>query len=100
MGLLVGGASLIFRHRQLGKALGTLENEKRAIQQQLLDREAKVAALEQDLASRTVPESADRTAELLEEMRRYKAEIRELTLRADDMEVAVDNETADAGAEL
>ncbi len=86
MGLLVGAATLILRQRQAGTAYHELETEKLAIQKQLADRESRVAALETELARHAGSASADRTAELTEELRRYKSEIRELSSRAGDME--------------
>ena len=53
---------------------------------QLKDREAKVLLLENELIEMEAAKSSDRTAELLEEIRKYKAEIHALSSKADDME--------------
>jgi transcriptional regulator with GAF, ATPase, and Fis domain len=52
----------------------------------LRDREARLAALEREFLDLESTKSADRTAKLLEEIQRYKEEIRSLSSRADDME--------------
>jgi transcriptional regulator with GAF, ATPase, and Fis domain/CHASE2 domain-containing sensor protein len=85
-GVLATAASVLYAHRQQGKEFKDLKAEKDAIIERLRDREAKVAMLERDLLELGVSRSHDRTSELLEEIRKYKAEIRTLSSKADDME--------------
>jgi len=75
-----------FKHRLVQEQVDTLQTEKESILVQLRDKEAKLVVLERDLLDVTSSKSKDRTNELLEEIRRYKAEIRMLSSRADDME--------------
>ena len=87
-GIVSTTASLFYKHRLVREQLKTALSEKEKIAAELLDKEAKVAALERELVSREARASADRTNELLEEIRRYKAEIHALTSKRDDMEEA------------
>jgi transcriptional regulator with GAF, ATPase, and Fis domain/CHASE2 domain-containing sensor protein len=85
--LLPGGAGLIARQRRARERVRSLESEKSAILERLRDREAKVAMLEQELVTLGASKSRNRTEELLDEIRRYKSEIRTLSSQADDMDV-------------
>jgi two-component system response regulator HydG len=82
----VGGLAQVLRHREARHQVSVLEKEKQRVLGQLHDREAKVAFLERELLNAQEERTADRTEELLEEIRRYKTEIRALSSRADDME--------------
>ena len=86
VGIASGVAGLFLRHSRARAEVGTLESEKRTILERLRDREAKVAMLERELTHMETSRGNDRTGELLEEMRRYKAEIRTLASQADDMD--------------
>jgi transcriptional regulator with GAF, ATPase, and Fis domain/CHASE2 domain-containing sensor protein len=85
-GACAGAAALLLRHRQVRETLASVQVEKTAIQLRLHDREARVASLERELLTIESARQADRTAELLEELRRTKSEIRDLTSQADDLE--------------
>lgn len=100
VGLITIGGALAYRHRFVAKQLEKVQSEKEKITAELRDREAKVAALERELVSLEARKQTDRTQELLEEIRRYKAEIHALSARKDDMEEAAlaDAETI-AGAQ-
>jgi len=86
-GLVPGAAGFIARQRRARERVHTLESEKNAIFERLRDREAKVAMLEQELVTMETSRPQNRTDELLEEIRRYKSEIRTLSSQADDMDV-------------
>ena len=84
-GSVVTLAGLVSRHRMVSSQVDTLSAEKDAVLAELRDREAKVAMLERELIDYQQVRSADRAQELLEEIRKHKAEIRSLSSRADDM---------------
>ncbi len=94
VGLIASTSSLLYKHRFLREQLQSAQSEKEKITMELRDREAKVAMLERELVSIESKKSEDRTNELLEDIRRYKAEIHALNARKDDMEEAL---VADAG---
>ena len=79
-------AALFYVHRLVREQVGSLQAEKESITAQLRDREAKVALLERELLDFETTRTADRTAELLEDIRKYKAEIHSLASKADDLE--------------
>jgi transcriptional regulator with GAF, ATPase, and Fis domain/CHASE2 domain-containing sensor protein len=79
-------SALFYKQRLEGVEVGKLQAERSIITRQLKDKEAKVLQLENDLIQLEAAKSADRTAELLEEIRKYKAEIHALSSKADDME--------------
>lgn len=79
-------AAFFYKHRSVVRRLTILEQERDSISALLRDREAKVAMLEQEMINLEAQRDEERTRELLEEIRRYKAEIRELSARADDMD--------------
>lgn len=79
-------SAFYYRQRLAGAEVDRLQAEKGTIIIQLKDKEAKVARLENELLQLEASRSADRTTELLEEIRRYKQEIHKLSSLADDME--------------
>jgi DNA-binding NtrC family response regulator/CHASE2 domain-containing sensor protein len=96
--LLLGGTTaLSLRHRMTMRQVDVLEGEKKAVLEQLHDREAKVAVLERELVSVHSARNADRTSELLEEIRRYKSEIRTLSSQAEDLEAYTPAEKESTG---
>jgi transcriptional regulator with GAF, ATPase, and Fis domain len=76
----------VLRHQATRRQLDSLAAEKQQVLARLADREAKVALLERELLNVQTARSADRIAELLEEIRKYRVEIRTLASQADDME--------------
>ncbi|MCZ6777133.1 MAG: sigma 54-interacting transcriptional regulator [Ignavibacteria bacterium] len=85
VGLVSSISTLFYRHRITSEQVGILQEEKESILVQLHDKEAKLAVLERELLDVETRRSNDRTDELLEEIRRYKDEIRALSSKADDM---------------
>jgi transcriptional regulator with GAF, ATPase, and Fis domain len=104
VGLVATASAFFVRHRSMKKELTNAQAEaervtveKETIQRELRDREAKVASLERELVeAQTRQATADRTSELLEEIRRYKAEIHTLSAQQDDMEAAAVEPTAES----
>jgi transcriptional regulator with GAF, ATPase, and Fis domain/CHASE2 domain-containing sensor protein len=76
----------VLRHQATRRQLDSLAAEKQQVLARLADREAKVALLERELLNVQTVRSADRIAGLLEEIRKYRAEIQTLASQADDME--------------
>ncbi len=89
VGVISTIGSIFYKHRFVSRQVDALLLEKDSILERLKDREAKVAVLERELMDFESKRSSDRTAELLEEIRKYKAEIRALGSQADDMEAYV-----------
>jgi len=85
--VLAGAAGILRRQRRAKAHVESMESEKRGILERLRDREAKVAMLEQELVDMGAARTRDRTEELVEELRRYRAEVRTLSSKADDMDV-------------
>jgi transcriptional regulator with GAF, ATPase, and Fis domain/CHASE2 domain-containing sensor protein len=85
--IVAGGAGILKRQRRAKAHVESIESEKRNILEKLRDREAKVAMLEQELVTMEAARTGDRTEELVEELRRYRAEIRTLSSKADDMDI-------------
>ena len=85
VGVVTSISALVYKHRITSEQLGTLQAEKDSVLAQLHDREAKLAVLERELIDVETKQSTERSDELLEEIRRYKAEIRDLSSKADDM---------------
>jgi transcriptional regulator with GAF, ATPase, and Fis domain/CHASE2 domain-containing sensor protein len=85
-GMITIATALVVRHRITSGQIDVLAAEKNAVLAELRDREARLAVLERELLDYQTARPADRTQELLEEIRRNKAEIRSLSLKADDME--------------
>ncbi len=85
--VVAGAAGIIRRQRRAKSHVEGLESEKRSILEKLRDREARVAMLEEELVTMEASRPGDRTEELVEELRRYRAEIRTLSSKADDMDV-------------
>jgi transcriptional regulator with PAS, ATPase and Fis domain/CHASE2 domain-containing sensor protein len=86
VGLATVAAAGMARHRVMRQQVDVLSAEKGAVLNMLRDREARLAMLERQLLDAQVDRSAGQTKELLEEIKKYKAEIRSLSSRADDME--------------
>ena len=76
----------ILRQREAKRHVDALRIEKDSVLKELRDREAKLLLLERELLSAQEARANDRTSDLLEEIRRYKEEIRTLSSRAGDME--------------
>jgi transcriptional regulator with GAF, ATPase, and Fis domain len=85
VGVVTSISALVYKHRITSEQLGTLQAEKDSVLAQLHDREAKLAVLERELIDVKTKQSTERSDELLEEIRRYKEEIRALSSKADDM---------------
>ena len=85
--LIAGAAGIIRRQRKAKSHVEGLESEKQSILEKLRDREARVAMLEEELVTMEALRPGDRTEELVEELRKYRAEIRSLSSKADDMDV-------------
>ena len=88
--LIIAGAAsgivaLLYKHRLVREQIHGLQTEKDAVTEQLRDKEAKLALLERELLNLEAARTADRTTELMEEIRRYKADIRLLSSKADDL---------------
>ncbi len=81
----MAGAGLA-RHRAVRNEVQILSAEKEEVLHVLRDREARLAMLERQLLDAQTEPSADQTQALMEEIRKYKAEIRTLSSQADDME--------------
>jgi len=96
--LIAGAAGVVKRQRRAKDRVEHLEEEKRGILERLHDREAKVASLEQQLADRTDARPGVNAEELVEEIRRYRAEIRSLSSQADDLD-AFESEESTFSAE-
>jgi len=86
VGLVTVAAAGMSRHRAMRQQVDVLSAEKASVLNTLHDREARLAMLERQLLDAQVDRPAAQTKELLEEIKKYKAEIRALTSRADDME--------------
>lgn len=91
-------SAMVYKHRFVQAQIESLQAEKELITARLRDREAKVAMLEGELLDFEANRPTDRTNELLGELRKYKEEIRELTSKADDMEVYSATGDEDEGA--
>jgi transcriptional regulator with GAF, ATPase, and Fis domain len=83
--LITVAAGSIYRQRSQRKKVEKLETEKKLILAQLGEREKKVETLESELARQEAAQKDERSEELLDEIHRYRKEIRELSARADDM---------------
>lgn len=92
VGLCSFVSSIVYRHRLMAEQVGSLQAERETITARLRDREVKLALLERELLESQRAAANDRTAELMEEIRKYKGEIRLLALRADDMKEYTDEE--------
>lgn len=86
-GLLAGVTAYLVRQREVRRHVNVLQEEKNRVLIQLRDREEKLEVLEKELLNVRRAQSPGRAAELQEEIRKYRAEIRTLSSRADDMEV-------------
>lgn len=102
--ILVGGvamlAGIMARHRVVSSQLDTMTAEKAVVLARLRDKEAQLAVLEREFLDYQATRDRNRTEELLEEIRRHKAEIRTLSTRADDMTEAPAEVVADGTREF
>jgi transcriptional regulator with GAF, ATPase, and Fis domain/CHASE2 domain-containing sensor protein len=98
VGIITMVAAGIARHRAVRRKVDVLTAEKAAVLSALHDKEARLAMLERQLLNAQDDHSTAQTRELLEEIKKYKAEIRVLTSRADDMEPSVPAAASDTGA--
>jgi transcriptional regulator with GAF, ATPase, and Fis domain/CHASE2 domain-containing sensor protein len=94
VGIVTTVTAVVVLHRITSGQVDALAAEKNAVLADLRDREARLAVLERELLDYQTARPPDRTEDLLEEIRKNKAEIRSLSSRADDME-----EYAGAGEE-
>jgi transcriptional regulator with GAF, ATPase, and Fis domain/CHASE2 domain-containing sensor protein len=85
--IVAGVGGLTERHRRDRLHVTLLTDEKRAILERLRDREAKVELLERELTSLEAARASERGDQLLDELKRYKEEIRALSSQADDLDV-------------
>jgi transcriptional regulator with GAF, ATPase, and Fis domain/CHASE2 domain-containing sensor protein len=89
-------AAGVTRHRAIRRKLEAMSAEKETVLSALHDREARLAMLERQLLDAQVDRSSEQGHDLLEEIKKYKAEIRALSSRADDMEPSTPVVAADA----
>ncbi len=73
------------RHLHAQRRMKRLEQEQEELVSRLHDREEKVKALEQELLDAKTNHAGNRIEELQGEIRKYKAEIRALSSKADDL---------------
>jgi transcriptional regulator with GAF, ATPase, and Fis domain/CHASE2 domain-containing sensor protein len=83
---VAGAGGLLERYGRDRVQVDQLTVEKRAILEQLHDREAKVAMLEQELASMESARETERSGRLFDELKKYREEIRSLSSQAEDMD--------------
>ena len=69
----------------VSKRVDKLESEKRRVESKLRDSELKLQVLEKELFTQRSEESTPRGSELLDEIKRYKEEIRTLSAQVSDM---------------
>jgi transcriptional regulator with GAF, ATPase, and Fis domain len=94
------GAAVLSRHRAMRRQVDALSAEKDEVIHALRDKEARLAMLERQLLDAQTDRPAEQTKGLIEEIKKYKAEIRALSTRADDMEVSPPVSDADAVADF
>ena len=80
----VGG--LLVRQRQTDETVTTLLGDRERIARALREREEQVAVLEREVVRASAARESERVRGLMEDIRKYREEIRTLTARADDME--------------
>ncbi len=85
-GAMTAVASLLYKHQLVQRRVDHLEANQAAVVAQLREKEEKLMVVEREFLALQGAKGADRTADLLNEIRKYKAEIRMLSSRADDME--------------
>jgi transcriptional regulator with GAF, ATPase, and Fis domain/CHASE2 domain-containing sensor protein len=86
----------IARHRAIRRKVETLTAERETILNTLHDKEARLAMLERQLLDAQIDRSSEQAQDLIEEIKKYKAEIRALSSRADDMEPSLPPRTGSA----
>lgn len=84
----IGGTLLgvSYKHRVIVEKVLTLEEEKRRIQMVLSEKEEILQSLEQELVEYRESQQAEQPAELFDRLRKYHAEIEELSTQAADLE--------------
>jgi transcriptional regulator with GAF, ATPase, and Fis domain len=92
-GSIAGASGYVYRQSVMAKNMGVLQHERDRIAASLREKEKKVLQLEDELLRNGSDRQNDRTAELLEEIRKYKAEVHTLAARADDLEVFTTTES-------
>jgi transcriptional regulator with GAF, ATPase, and Fis domain len=95
--VVAGVVALSVRWRTDGSVVDSLERERNSVLAQLREREAKVTALERELSERA--QDQHHSAGLMEELRKYKAEMHALSNQAQDFERFDPQESESAGAE-
>jgi transcriptional regulator with GAF, ATPase, and Fis domain len=100
VGAVTAGTAAIVLHRIKSGQVDMLAAEKNVVLAELRDREARLAMLERELLDYRNARPDDRAQELLEEIRKNKAEIRALSSKADDMEEYAAGTEQDDGLEF
>ena len=78
---------VLYENFIVGKRVERLESEKEKVENKLRDSELKLQMLEKELFTQKSEESTPRGSELVEEIKRYKEEIRTLSAQVSDMVV-------------
>jgi transcriptional regulator with PAS, ATPase and Fis domain/CHASE2 domain-containing sensor protein len=98
VGPLTGAVVMFVLYLQFfQRKLDTLEQEKRSVLEQLQEREDRLQELHTELLNARQNENIEKEQHLLDQVRRYEIEIRELKKMADDTEI---DAPADAGSVL
>jgi transcriptional regulator with GAF, ATPase, and Fis domain len=76
---------VLYDYFVVGKQVARLESEKEKVEGKLREGELKLQMLKKELFDHTATESSPRASELLEEIKRYKDEIKTLSAQVSDM---------------
>lgn len=76
---------VLFDYFLVGKHVAKLESDKEEVEGRLRESELKLQMLEKELLDQKTPERSPRGSELLEEIKRYKQEIKTLSAQVSDM---------------
>jgi transcriptional regulator with GAF, ATPase, and Fis domain len=98
VGIITITATGISRHHSVRRQVDALFAEKATVLAALRDREARLTMLERQLLDVHNNRSSVQTEELLNEIKRYKAEIRTLSSRVNDMEESLPLAVGDGAA--